>query len=66
MASVFLQFSSLGMTTWALQGDLLGSVIPSLSSLSISSLMNLKSSLLYKCDLVAIGFMFLGVYKTKT
>ena len=57
MASL-LRFSFLVMTTWALQGDFLGSIIPSLSSLSTSSLMNLKPSLLYRCDSVAIGCMF--------
>ena len=41
----------------SLVGDLLGCIIPSLSSLSTSSLMNLKSSLLYRCDFVAIGWM---------
>ena len=57
MASLFLQFSALVTTTWVLQGNLLDSIIPSLSSLSTSSLMNLKSSLLYRRDLVAIGWM---------
>ena len=45
-------------TSWFLQVDLLGSIIPSLSSLSTSFLMNLKPSLLYQRDLVAIGWMF--------
>ena len=45
-------------TTCALLGDLLGSAITSLSSLSTSSLMNLKSSLLYRREFVAIGRMF--------
>ena len=58
MASLFLRFSPLVMTTWALQDDLLGSIIPSLSSLSTYSLMDLESSLQYWRDLVVIGWMF--------
>ena len=58
MSSLFLRFSSLVTITWGLQGDLLGATTPSLSSLSTCSLMNLQSSLLYRRDLVAIGWIF--------
>ena len=56
MTSLFLWFSFRVTTTWARQGELLGSMIPSFSRRWASASINFLSSWLYLRDFIAIGW----------